>query len=49
MNPYPYIKGFALIALVALALSVFNTWWIPMLVSAVLIIVLAGLIAAPRR
>jgi hypothetical protein len=49
MNPYPWLKAFALISLAALACSVFTTWWIPMLVTAVLDIVLAGLVAAPRR
>ena len=49
MNPYPWLKAFALIAIVALCCSVFTTWWIPMLVTAVLVITLAGLVAAPRR
>jgi hypothetical protein len=34
---------------VALACSVFTTWWIPMLITAVLVIALAGFVAAPRN
>lgn len=48
MNPYPYIKGFAWIAFVALACSIFNEFWLPMLVGAVIITVLVR-IALPGR
>jgi uncharacterized protein (DUF2062 family) len=49
MNPFTYIRIFAWIAIVALACSIFTDFWIPMLVGAVVVTLLAGLIAAPRR
>lgn len=35
MDPYPYLKGFAWLALIALGLSVFSGFWVPMLIGAV--------------
>ena len=49
MNPFTYIRIFAWIAIVALACSIFTDFWIPMLVGAVLVTLLAGFVAPPRR
>jgi hypothetical protein len=49
MNPFTYIRIFAWIAIVALVCSVFTDFWVPMLVGAVLVTLLAGFVAAPRR
>lgn len=49
MNPFTYIRIFAWIAIVALVCSVFTDFWVPMLVGAVLVTLLAALVAAPRR
>jgi hypothetical protein len=49
MNPFTYIRIFAWIAIVALACSIFTDFWIPMLVGAVLVTLLAGFVASPRR
>jgi hypothetical protein len=49
MNPFTYIRIFAWIAIVALVCSVFTDFWIPMLVGAVLVTLLASFVAAPRR
>jgi hypothetical protein len=49
MNPYPYIKGFAWIAIVALACSIFSEFWLPMLCGAVAVTLLASLVVSPRR
>jgi len=49
MNPYLYIKIFAWIAIVALACSIFTSWWLPLLCGAVAITLLGSLTAAPRR
>ena len=49
MNPFTYIRIFAWIAIVALACSIFTDFWLPMLVGAVLVTLLAGFVAAPRR
>lgn len=43
MDPIPYIKGFAWIAIVALCCSIFSDFWLPMLVGAVVITVLIKL------
>jgi hypothetical protein len=43
MDPIPYIKGFAWIAIVALSCSIFSDFWLPMLVGAVVITVLIKL------
>jgi hypothetical protein len=40
MNPIAYITGFAWIAIVALCLSIFTDFWLPMLVGAVVITLL---------
>jgi hypothetical protein len=49
MNPFTYIHIFAWIAIVALLCSIFTDFWVPMLVGAVLITLLAGLFTSPRR
>jgi hypothetical protein len=49
MNPFPLIKIFAWIAIVALACSIFSNFWIPLLAGAVIMTLLAGLITPPRR
>jgi hypothetical protein len=36
MNPYHYIKAFAWIAIVALTCSIFTSYWIPIVIGAVL-------------
>jgi hypothetical protein len=48
MNPYPYIKSFAFIAIIALTCSIFTSYWIPIVIGAVLAILLL-LIALPSR
>jgi len=48
VNPYPYIKGFAWIAIVALCCSIFSDFWLPMAVGAVMITLLVKL-ALPNR
>ena len=35
MNPTPYLKGFAWLALIALGLSIFTNFWVPMLLGAI--------------
>ena len=35
MNPYPYVKGFAWIAIVALSCSIFTSYWVPVVIGAV--------------
>jgi hypothetical protein len=49
MNPFTYIRIFAWIAIISLACSIFTDFWVPMLVGAVLVTLLAGFVAAPRR
>lgn len=49
MNPYPYVKGFAWIAIVALCCSIFTEFWIPMVCGAVAVTLLGSLVAPPRR
>ena len=44
MNPYPYLKGFAWIAIIALACSIFTDFWLPMLAGATAIILLLSLL-----
>ncbi|MEO5716289.1 MAG: hypothetical protein ABIT37_22610 [Luteolibacter sp.] len=41
MNPIPYIKAFAWISIVALSCSIFSDFWLPMLVVAIAITLLA--------
>ncbi len=36
MNPYHYIKAFAWISIVALTCSIFTSYWIPIVIGAVL-------------
>ncbi len=40
MNSNAYIKGFAWLSLIALSLSIFSTYWLPMLLGAVVAIAL---------
>jgi hypothetical protein len=49
MNPYLYIKIFAWIAIVALACSIFTSWWMPILFGAVAITLLGSLVPDSRR
>lgn len=44
MNPTPYLKGFAWIAIVALCCSILTNFWIPMLVGAIALALLIKLI-----
>ena len=37
MNYTAYIKGFAWISIVALCCSIFSTYWLPMLVGAIVV------------
>jgi len=48
MNPFFYITAFAWIAIIALSLSIFSTYWIPMVIGAVLFTLLMR-IALPSR
>lgn len=48
MNPYPYIKTFAWISIVALACSIFTSYWIPIVFGAVVAALLLR-IAIPAR
>jgi hypothetical protein len=48
MNPYHYIKAFAWIAIVALTCSIFTSYWIPIVVGAVLAALLLRVVL-PRR
>lgn len=49
MNPYPYLKGFAWIAIVALCCSLFTDFWLPMIIGAVLVFLLFNLLAKVTR
>lgn len=49
MNVFFYIKIFAWIAIVALACSIFTSFWVPLLCGAVAITLLGSLAATPRR
>jgi hypothetical protein len=49
MHPMNLIRIFAWIAIVALVCSVFTDFWVPMLVGAVAVTLLASLVATPRR
>ena len=48
MNPYPYLKAFAWISIVALACSIFTSFWIPIVIGAVLAALVLR-IALPSR
>lgn len=48
MNPYPYLKAFAWISIVALACSIITSHWIPIVIGAVLAVLLLK-IALPSR
>lgn len=48
MNPYPYLKTFAWISIIALACSIFSTYWIPIVIGAVVAALLLK-IAIPSR
>ena len=48
MNPYPYLTAFAWIAIVALTCSIFTSYWIPIVVGAVLAALLLRVVL-PRR
>ena len=43
MNPIPYIKAFAWIAIIALGCAFVSDFWIPMLIGAAIIAVLVRL------
>ena len=49
MNPYPYLKGFAWIAIVALCCSLFTDFWLPMIVGAVALFLVLNLLAKVTR
>jgi hypothetical protein len=44
MNPIPYIKAFAWIALLALSCAFISDFWIPILIGAAVIAVLVRLV-----
>lgn len=46
MNPVPYFKAFAWLALIALGLSIATDFWIPMLLGAVGMFLLIRLLKA---
>ncbi len=48
MDPYPYLKGFAWIAIVALVCSIFTGFWLPLLVGAVVVILLLKILLPGR-
>ena len=48
MNPYPYLKAFAFIAIIALTCSIFTSYWIPIVIGAVIAVLLLR-IALPSR
>jgi hypothetical protein len=48
MNPIPYLKAFAWISIVALCCSIFESYWVPMLIGALVITVLVKLATPPR-
>ena len=48
MDPYPYVKGFAWITIIALCCSICTNFWVPMLVGAAIVALLVK-IALPSR
>lgn len=48
MNPYNYIKAFAWISIVALTCSIFTSYWIPIVVGAVLAALLLRIVLPSR-
>jgi hypothetical protein len=48
MNPYPYLKAFAWIAIVALTCSIFTSYWIPIVVGALLAALLLRVVLPSR-
>jgi len=48
LNPYNYIKAFAWISIVALCCSIFESYWVPMLIGAMVITVLVKIALAGR-
>ena len=48
MNPIPFLKAFAWIAIIALCCSIFSSYWVPMVLGAVVITVLVRLATPPR-
>ncbi len=49
MKPFTYIHIFAWIAIVALTCSIFTSYWIPMLVGALVITLLISAVNSSRR
>ncbi len=47
MNPYPYVKGFAWIAIVALCCSIFTSYWVPMVIGVAITLLVR--VAIPSR
>lgn len=48
MNPYPYLIAFAWISIVALTCSIFTSYWIPIVIGAVLAVLLLRIVMPSR-